>query len=198
MAENEKSSSHDLALLKALDVAIEKGPWDISPFFQTMRDRLIGIRDRFKKEAHLEEKAPERVLMPATLFGRIAKRSGLVEVYIVLYNSDGMNLQKWESILRSVEQHIISRPIYRYEKNARAALHAAVNKPNEAYIAVFIHEEDILAIAPERIPKDRHGIELLTLKDNVVKHQNIFRFVHVSGIYEFKGDKLTWQSAAEL
>lgn len=197
MADEKNIVEKNQAILDALNAAIENGPWDKAVFFQAMRTKLIEIRERFKQEALLEAESDQSI-MPSTLFGRIAKRSGVAEVYVLLYCADGNNIYKWENVLRSVASHVVSRPIYKQEKDAKAALRAASNKLNEGYVSIFIHEEDIIPPDQERSQIDRYGHEIINVKDGVVRREIIHRFVHISGIYEFKGDKLIWQSAADF
>lgn len=196
MAEKNQEHKQNIAILKALNEAIENGPWDVTVFFQAMRNKLVEIRDRFKQDVNLEDINDSS--MAGTLFGRIAKRSGITEVYVLLYNADGTNLAKWENILRTISTHTVSRPIYNLEKNARSALRAAVTKPNEAYISVFIPEEDIMPTQSGRIAHDRYGHEILNLKEGAIKAENIHQFIHVSGRYDYDNNKLVWHSVIDF
>lgn len=190
---------HNLDILKSLDEAIEKAEWEESLFLRTARKRLIEIRDEFKRDAHLEKYLTnEDQDIPKTLAARIAKRTGLVEVFVLLYNADGKDLYRWEQILNSIQGYIVSRPVYRFEKDVKAALRAAVNKSNEAYIAAFINEHEILEMSPEKTPRDRAGIDLLTLRDGAIKKDHITRFIHQTGVYEFENEKLIRHSPAEF
>lgn len=198
MADINLDRQHNLAILKALDEAIEQAPWDTTIFLQAMRNRLIEIRDKFKHEALLDENTDENNLVPATLFGRIAKRTGIAEVFVLIYSADGINIHKWENILRSISKHTISRPIYRSEQDAKKALRAASNKLNEAYVSVFIHEDDIIPPKPDKIPHDRYGTEILNIKEGIIHLENIHHFVHASGVYEFRKDMLVRLGTAEF
>ena len=162
-----------------------------------MRNHMVTLRERFRHDAGLVEQV-DTSAMPATLSGRVAKRSGLAEVYIVLYNNDGTNLIRWESLLRTVAQQAISRPTYRHEKDAKAALRSSVVKSNEAYISMFVYEEDILIPKTAQPPKDRFGNELINLRESAVSSQNIKQFVHVSGVYEYRSERLIRKSSAEF
>jgi intracellular multiplication protein IcmQ len=196
MAEKNQDTKQNIAILKALNEAIEKGPWEVTVFFQAMRNKLVEIRDRFKQDVNLED--IDETTNSGTLFDRIAKRSGITEVYILLYNADGGNLAKWENILRTISNHTVSRPIYNHEKNARSALRAAATKQNEAYISVFVPEEDILPTQADRKSHDRYGHEILNLKEGAIKADNIHQFIHVSGRYDYDNNKLVWHSVVDF
>ncbi len=101
-----------------------------------------------------------------------------------------MTVSKWEILLNSIETQAINRPAYINEEFARAELRSASQKFNEAYVSIFVKETDILTSANL---VDRHGNQLVTLKDGAIKKENIFHFVHKSGQYEFENNKLIWQ-----
>lgn len=185
------------AILQALDEAIEEGPWDATVFFQAIRNKLIEIRNQFEKETGLTEENVSSASR-ATLFGNMAKRHGMVEVFILLYNADGNSIPKWENLLRSISSQIVSRPVYRLEADAKSALRAATNRMNEAYVSVFIQEDEILPSQLARAPHDRHGHEILSVKEGAIQCENIDQFIHSSGQYDFKNNKLIWTGVVEL
>src|ERR1700722_13594354 len=143
MVDKNTDLQRNQAILQALDEAIEEGPWDVTVFFQAIRNKLIEIRDQFEVETGLSEEDSSSA-SHATLFSNMAKRHGMMEVFILLYNADGSSIPKWENILRSISSQIISRPVYRREADAKSALRVASNRMNEAYVSVFIKEDQIL------------------------------------------------------
>ncbi|KGP62555.1 phosphoesterase [Legionella norrlandica] len=177
------------AILKALNDAIEKGPWDKSNFLRAIGKKLVSIRDRFLRRIGASSQAKLRA--ESHLANRIALRSGQQEIYISLYSSDGSNLQSWEKILYSLPRQIISRPIYADEEDVKAILKTKENKQNEAYAAVYINQTDILPLSPDKAPVDKLGKTLLSLKDKSISLDNISRFVHISGVYRYVNGRLT-------
>ncbi|HAT8593819.1 TPA: Dot/Icm secretion system protein IcmQ [Legionella pneumophila] len=175
-------------ILKALNDAIEKGPWDKSNFLRVIGKKLIAIRDRFLKRIGAASQA--KLKAESHLANRIALRSGQQEIYVSLYSSDGSNIQSWEKIVGSLPRQMISRPIYADEEDIKAILKTKENKQNEAYVAIYISQSDILHLSADKAPVDKLGKPLLTLKDKSISLDNISRFVHMSGVYRYSNGRL--------
>ena len=175
-------------ILKALEDAIELGPWEASNFLRVIGKNLREIRDGFVNQLHAagQEKSKN---MPH-LANRIALRSGQQEIFISLYSSDGENLQSWERILGSLPTQMISRPIYVNEEDVKALIRTKEHKINEAYVSIYISQNDILTLPPDKIPLDRLGKPLLTLKAKSIRLENINRFVHKTGTYHYSYGRL--------
>lgn len=182
------SDEQNEAILKALNDAIEQGPWDQSNFLKVVGKNLIEIRDDFLNQlgasSHAQLKAESHMA------NRLALRSGQQEVYISLYSSDGSNVQSWERIVTNLPRQMISRPIYADEEDVKALLKTKENKMNEAYVAIYINQSDILSMAADKAPVDKLGKMLLSLKDKTLNLDNISRFVHQSGVYKYAQSRL--------
>lgn len=186
---NERLSDEQNArILKALNQAIEEGPWDKSNFLRMVGKNLTAIRDDFL--TRLGAKSEHELKNESQLANKMALRSSQLEIFISLYSSDGINIQSWERIVANLPKQTISRPIYSNEENLKEALKLKDNKNNEAYVAIFIDKQDILSLAPDKVPKDKLGISLLSLKDRALNLENISRFVHVTGSYQFLKGRL--------
>ena len=172
----------NLEILKILEEAIEQGPWDQSLFLRATGDKLRKLRDQFKSTAKFipEESAQQEF---ETIRDEDEEQ---IEVYISLYNSAGSEIRNWEKLLNNLKTVLITRPVLATEKDAKELLRSKLNKKNEAYIAVYIDKSDVMSPIGGITPKDTLGHELLVLKENTVKTDNITRFVHVSGEYRFK------------
>lgn len=179
------------AILKALDDAIDTGPWEESNFLRVIGKNLREIRTNFANQIGVE--APKSI-EPVT---RAALRSGQQEVFIALYSSEGNNLQSWERILANLPRYVISRPIYADEADVRFLIKSKENKSNEAYVSVYINQSDILVLPPDKIPLDRFGKTLITLKDRAINLDNINRFVHFSGVYTYTKGRLIKNTLTE-
>ncbi|RAP35939.1 MULTISPECIES: Dot/Icm secretion system protein IcmQ [Legionella] len=174
-------------ILKALDEAIETGPWEESNFLRVIGKNLREIRDSYNRS--LENGKPKNN-SNATLLNRVALRSGQQEVFIALYSSEGNSMQSWERILANLPRQVISRPIYADEENVKFIIKSKENKMNESYISIFINQSDILPLSSDKIPQDKFGKPLLTLKDRSINLENINRFVHYSGTYKYVKGRL--------
>ncbi|MGM9452638.1 Dot/Icm secretion system protein IcmQ [Legionella bozemanae] len=188
MEKNTFTKEHNDAILKALDYAIQNGPWDKSNFLRSIGNRLIGIRDNFVKK--INERSQEQIRADAHLANRLALRSGQQEVFVSLYSSDGSNLQSWERIIANLPRQMISRPIYANEEQVQALIKSKENKQNEGYVAIYINETDIIHLSADKTLMDKLGSPLLTLKDRALNVDNITRFVHLSGNYKYSRGRL--------
>lgn len=171
------------AILKALNEAIENGPWDQSNFLKVIGKNLNEIRDGFLNQ--LGARSQSQLKAESHLASRIALRSGQQEVYVSLYSADGSNIQSWERIVANLPRQMISRPIYADEEDVKAALKIKENKVNEAYVAIFISQADILQLSSDKTSFDKLGKVLLSLKDKTINLDNISRFVHHTGVYNY-------------
>ncbi|CAM2761683.1 Dot/Icm secretion system protein IcmQ [Legionella anisa] len=188
MEKNTFTKEHNDAILKALDYAIQNGPWDKSNFLRSIGNRLIGIRDGFAKK--INERSQAQIQSDAHLANRLALRGGQQEVFVSLYSSDGSNLQSWERIIINLPRQMISRPIYADEEQVQALIKSKENKQNEAYVAIYINKTDIINLSADKTLSDKLGSPLLTLKDRALNVENITRFVHLSGVYKYSRGRL--------
>lgn len=186
------SDEQNDAMLKALNDAIEKGPWEQSNFLKVIGKNLIEIRDGFLSQLGASSQA--QLKAESSLANQIALRSGQQEVYVSLYSSDGINLQSWERIVANLPSQMISRPIYADEEDVKAVLKIKENKQNEAYVAIYINQSDILSLSADKASVDKLGKVLLSLKDKTLSLDNLSRFVHLSGVYRYVNNRLVKNS----
>ncbi|KTD32751.1 IcmQ protein [Legionella nautarum] len=174
------------AILAALDEALETGPWEESNFLRVIGKNLQEIRDKFA--SHLSGAHSDAPKIETHHVNRVVPRPGQLEVFISLYSSEGSNIQSWERLLANLSRQIISRPIYADEEAIQFSIKSKENKANEAYVAIYINEADLLTMSPDKVPLDKFGKPLLTLKGHAINLESITRFVHLSGTYHyFKG-----------
>ena len=182
------SDEQNKAILQALNDAIEKGPWQQSNFLRVIGKNLVEMRDGFISQLNAGSQA--QLKAASHVANRIALRSGQQEIYISLYSSDGLNLQSWEKIIANLPKQMISRPIYADEEDMKAILKTKENKQNEAYVAIYINQADILLVSSDKASVDKLGKTLLNLKDKTLNLSNISRFVHLNGIYGYANSRL--------
>lgn len=177
------------AILQALEEAIATGPWDESAFLRVIGKNLREIRDNFISRLG-NPQALEKSRAELLAANRFAQRTDMKEIFIALYSSDGSNLQAWERILANLPGQTISRPIYAEEEDIKYLIKSKENKVNEAYVGIYINNNDILALSPDKIPVDKFGKALISLKDKTLNLDNISRFVHLSGVYHYAKGRL--------
>lgn len=190
---DELSEQQAEAILKALDEAIENGPWEESSFLRVIGKNLREIRDKFSTQVNHSEKDKLSTQMAA----HTALHSDKLEVFIGLYSYDGNNMQSWERIITNLPRQMISRPIYSEEQAIKDSIRTKDNKLNEGYVSIYVEKSDVLPTTVDKTPTDKLGKSLLTLKDKSLKLENINRFVHISGIYKYLNGRLIKISSAE-
>jgi intracellular multiplication protein IcmQ len=181
------------AILKALDEAIEQGPWEESNFLRVIGKNLREIRQNFSNQLgdHFEQ-------FKGSIGSNLKSKSHPgQEVFIGLYSTEGNNLQAWERLLANLPRQLISRPIYLNEQDVKNLIKSKTNKVNEAYVAVYVDQTDILDVPADKILSDRFGRPLLSLKDRCLNLENVTRFVHLSGVYHYKKGRLEKNISAE-
>ncbi len=174
-------------ILDALDEMLETGPWDASNFLRVIGKNIATIRENFVTQTKGGQSSSKA---EAHLANRIALRAGQQEIYVSLYAAEGNQIQSWEKIVGNLPRQMISRPIYADEQSVKASIKSKENPQNEAYVAIYVNQSDILNISEDKIPVDKLGNKLLTLKDKSLNLNNISRFVHKSGVYQFSGGRL--------
>lgn len=183
------------AILKALNDAIENGPWEESNFLRVIGKNLREIREGFLSQSG--NSSQEKSKTESNLATRVALRSGQQEIFVALYSSEGNVLQSWERIVANLPRQIISRPIYADEEDIRFLIKSKENKINEAYVGIYINQSDILELAEDKIPTDKFGKSLITLKDRAINLININRFVHQTGVYTYSKGRLIKNPVSE-
>lgn len=196
MNEQDELHKRSLNIIKALDYAIEKGPWEASLFLRAMGKKLEDLRDRFAKSSGLDEQL-DPDLVEEEQHALLRAQANQTEIFISLYNADGLNMLKWEHALSTLANQTVSRATYSDESSVQAMIRSRPNKNNEAYIVAFINNEDIIKPVGDIPPKDKLGNELLSVKNGAIKSDNIARFVHATGLYRYARGKLVLEKSTQ-
>jgi intracellular multiplication protein IcmQ len=176
-------------ILDALNEAIDNGPWEESNFLRVIGKNLREIRDNLVNEMSRGDLS-HATKREANHAYQELMRSSMKLVYIALYSSEGKNLQAWERILANLSRQVLSRPIYSDELDVQFFIKSKENILNEAYVAIYIDHSNILTLAADRVPKDKFGKPLMTLKDRALLLENISYFVHNSIRYTYSKGRL--------
>lgn len=172
-------------LLDSIKAALKGGPWDKGILFQTIGGKLETLLNELQEVLDLGEAQTSKSKTQA-----VTSSDGNL-VYVLLYNSDGGDISKWERLLRTIGgQQVVNRPTYPSEVIIQAVIRAKSQKKNLAYIEVNIDPNLLLEDREELLPKDPMGNSLLVLKEDAVKSANIKRFVHEAKTYHFQDQKL--------
>lgn len=187
MANSDNDPEINRQLIEILDEIIDAGPWDAGPLFKVAAKRLTTLRDRFKKELVLTD---EEAHVPAEGLKKQYQPEDLLEVFVALYCAGGTQVRRWEDVLSALSSHNLSRPIYQREADIKSVLRSKPQRQNDAYARVLVRKQDLIAPMNGKEFKDRSGYPLLLLKLGAIHPNNILRFVHVSGEYNYKDNRL--------
>lgn len=178
-----------LDILTALDKTIEEGPWEETLFLRGIGKKLKEARERFVRDSGLDKYTdPSQTSHPVA--GLAAQDAQAIDVYVSLYQAEGVNIRKWAIILNSLPALSITRPIYKNEEDIQAAIRTKTYQINDAYAVVRINKDDMLKPTDDKPPVDRYGRELLVLREGAVRTENVVRFIHTSGVYQFRNGML--------
>lgn len=192
MKDSDLTSEQIAAIKKAFDNTLTDSVWQESNFLRAMKKRLEHIREEFLLE--VGDKDKDRIETSSNLANRVALRAGQQEIFISLYTSNGGQLTAWEKIIVNLPRQLISRPVYAGEKEVIDRIKSKANPENEAYICAYIDKSDIKDLPEDKIPHDRLNKPLLTIKDKALSLENITRFVHSTGTYQYVDGRLELHS----
>jgi Dot/Icm secretion system protein IcmQ len=190
MASKEQSKQALNEFTEIIRELLAGGNWEASLFLRTAHKKLQEILDEaVALSARLENDVPPD---PQKLH-QDKLDQGFVLVYVSIYQSDPLNLTKWETTLKSIREYSVTRPIYRVEDHAAEAIRSKLGS-NEAYASVYIKPSDIIPAYAGKKIEDRWGHELLTIRGGCLLPSNIVEFVHLDRKYSFKNGKLLLKS----
>ncbi len=176
------------SILSSLDKVIEGNDWTQSNFLSVIGKKLREVREEFLDS--VSGSTEEKTKLSAHLANRLALRSGQQELYILLYSSDGANIQSWERIVANLPRQMISRPIYADENDVKSIIKTKEHKVNESYVSIYVNQTDILSLPADKAPVDKLGKPLLTIKDKSINLENLNYFVHSTGTYRYARGRL--------
>jgi intracellular multiplication protein IcmQ len=185
----DEDTKYTLELIRALDQMIADGNWEGGLFFQAAGKKLRALSAELKAELQLNEEKQSNVV---EIIDYMKQKRGLIEIYISVYCTEGRNVKKWEIVLSSLPRQVVSRPIYKREKDIKETIHIKENPINDAYVIAYVTDMDILKPSfRDKTMVDRFGHELLRLKDHALKPENITKLVHTTGEYTYRKNLLT-------
>jgi intracellular multiplication protein IcmQ len=164
----------------ALDRVVNELPWEQSVFLKALGKKFENIRNEFKESTgqsgeHIEQAEKDK--------NKFALKENQLEVFVSIYSAQGADLKQWDPIITNLVAQSVSRPTYSTEKAVREMIRSKANQVNEGYVSVHISKDDLLTSSPDRVPRDKLGNILLSLKERAIKKENIRNFYHKSGVY---------------
>jgi intracellular multiplication protein IcmQ len=181
-------------LMSALRQLLAAGDWLSSILLQTFSKEWEKHCQEIQEWLNDNNKAAELSKTSLQSLGT----AGKILVYVSLYQTEGNNLQKWTNTLKMLGHYSQTRPIYRQEEHMQVIIRTKAEQQREAYAIVEINENDILPSSVGRTVVDRLDHELLTLKRDAIKSENIIQFVHNGNHYDFVENQLLPKEVEEI
>jgi intracellular multiplication protein IcmQ len=173
--------------LAEIESILHEYDWEASFILKTCKKKLQELAVQLASYVREFEAASED-----QADSKASQWDGYIPVYITLYTSNGDDLNNWLSLLRGIRESSSGRPIYRQEMDARASVDGKSVLSNEGYVKLYVSEEDIVKMPPAKIPQDRRGVALLTLRQKAIEAAKIVKFIHGNqSIYDYKNGVLT-------
>lgn len=185
----DKRHDHHLYVLDVLKKAIKEPFWEESKFLKANKEELIKLQDQFNQRLELEQGYLSN-LGVTNAKKAVDLHTGQMKVYVSIYNTEGNNLEKWAKIILSLIGSVVTRSVYRVEDDVKNFIRSKPIPAKEGYLVVYLGNGAILEPPDNRPPLDRDGHELLLIKDGSIIRDNVLEFVHVSGIYNLKYNRL--------
>lgn len=163
-------------LLTVLEDLLKNGDWESSLFLRTIKKRVQEVIDETTKvvatasDSSSENSSNDRFtqLVP----------EGYMRVYVLLYQTEGNKLTSWQYALRTLLEYNTSRPTYKEESHVQELIRSKKDVVRYGYAVVNLKISDVYPEDEEHAPKDAFNHELLVLKENAIKRENIIGFVH--------------------
>lgn len=168
-------------LLAALDKLIEKGHWDQSLFYKNILKRLHALRQSIIDSLEDEQDA---FASSSSLPEIPLQKEDYRRMYVAVYQTEGERMDRWLYLVKNLPSFSISRPVYGEEAHAEELMRAKRGR-NDAYVILWVKEQDILSPLSGALPFDRFHHALYTLKPTGVKLENLIEFVHDGKRYFF-------------
>lgn len=170
------------SIIDDVDSVLQANDYESSLFLRNtvkplkkVRQDVIGLLEQFNAEQEREtNKAP-------------VLQADMMPVYVLLFQQQGHNMQRWTQLLDGLERNVLGRPVYEHEEDAAKAIRLKMTGEQEGYVKVAVPTS---AIRTNAGFTDRFGSSLLSLAPGSIRGQHILEFVHGKKHYHFLGGEL--------
>ena len=178
MAEQkEQKSVFELSkqLRDILDGVLSIGDWKSSLFLKTAATKLQDLREKSDKLFRSGTVSVEDANASKN-YVRQAAPPGYSQVFILLYQVDGANLQGWYRTVKTLSDYNVTRPVYKEEDHVKEFIRSKTATPDRnGYAVVNIKDSDFYQTEQQA---DQFGHPLFILKEGAVKLENVIEFIH--------------------
>ncbi len=180
------------SIVNAVDEVLKNDDYEDSLFLRNTVKPLKEIRvqaiDLLKQ---INQQESESYIKPKL-------EADMEPVFVLLFQSEGQNVQKWEQLLRGLSRYALGRPVYRNEVDVQKVIRAKMTNGLEAYAKVAVSKSLLEASSRLSPRQDRLGNTLITLPVGAIKSDAVLEFVHGKQHYHFdKGELINVSTAPD-
>lgn len=174
-------------LIKILDEVHSKADPNAGLFLKTAGEKIAGLKQN--AEALLNELQGKGA--SSEIQATASSVEGQTLVYVSLFQTDPESIDKWQKTLRRISEYSLARPIYRKVEHIEQMIRSRPDPRKEAYVAVWIRDDDVISGYAGKMAQDQMGNDLVTVKEGAVKPENIKQFVHGDIAYTYREGTLS-------
>lgn len=178
------------SMINAVDEVLKNDDYEDSLFLRNTVKPLKEIRQRaIDLLKQINQQEVESYTKPKL-------EADMEPVFVLLFQSEGQNVQKWEQLLRGLSRYALGRPVYQSEADVQKVIRSKMTNGQEAYAKVAVPKSLLEASSRLSARQDRFGNTLITLPVGAIKSDAILEFVHGKQHYHFDKGELIDVSAA--
>ena len=175
-------------LLSIIDQLLEYEDWGDSPFINQLLKPTRAKKEELTK--FIEENGDR---LPSDVWQKSASPEGSKEVYALLYQASGEDMQGWENQICDLHRNAVSRPLYGTAEEVEKCIRLRGNQSTDGYVLLFLPENYLQEAEAE--VKDKYDQNLLQLRKTDLQSSFVQAFFHQGQIYRLQGDKLVKMKA---
>ena len=157
-----------------LDTILAPGDWQSSLFLKAASTKLKVLREKSDELFKSGNVTAEVATSKDT--SRKAAAPGYVQVFILLYQVDGANLQGWYRTIKTLTEYNVTRPVYKEEDHAKEFIRSkTAGIDRNGYAVVNVKDSNFTEVGQQM---DQFNHPLFALKQAAVELQNVVEFVH--------------------
>lgn len=179
--------SEFIKLQQLLQAAIQQDEslrekYGVGDKFKFVRDKLQALL------ANINENIP---IVSAQTIEQKSDQAVLdeIEVYVYLYNAQGLVFQSWRNLLTAklLYEYSVNRPIYGDKNQLVSLIKSKANRAQHGFLTVKISQNDVLA-SSENASKDPMGNVLIKIREGSLKFNKLISFTHNDSDYSITAD----------
>jgi len=147
--------------------------YEVENKFRFVKDKLQSFLDAI----HAEMTAAVAVNAPTEISSNTPTET-YAEVYIYLYNAQGLTVASWRNMLtrKLLYEYSINRPIYANKHHIESLIKSKTNREQHGYLAIKVLTQNV--ISQESPTKDALQNDIIKVREGAFRFENILAFTH--------------------